>query len=104
MKNECDVVPISETWCNDDRITVNLLYQIPNYIPFHQIRTLGDKGRGLAMYIQKTITFKTTEKLSNNNEHIERLSVEIIRKIRRISFYCSFTDLQEAIRIYLPVK
>ena len=30
--------------------------------------------------MHKTITFNALEKLSNNNEHIESLSVEIIRK------------------------
>ena len=32
MKNEFDVIAISERWCNDDCINVNSLYQIPNYI------------------------------------------------------------------------
>ena len=34
----------------------------------------------MVLYIHKTITFNALEKLSNNNEHIESLSVERIRK------------------------
>ena len=34
----------------------------------------------MVLYIHKTITFNALEKLSNNNEHIESLFVEIIRK------------------------
>ena len=37
MKNEFDLIAISETWCTDDSINVNSLYQIPNYIPIDQI-------------------------------------------------------------------
>ena len=77
MKNEFDVVAISKMWCNDNSINVNSLYEIPNYISFHKIQKIGNKGGGLAMHIHKTITFKT---LNNNNKHIESFSVEIIRK------------------------
>ena len=77
MKNEFDVIAISETWCNDDSINVNSLYQIPDYRLTHQIRKIGNKGGRLALNIQKTITFKTLKKLSNNNKHIESLSTEI---------------------------
>ena len=45
-----------------------------------EIRKIGNEGGGLAVYIRKTIAFRTLEKLSNNNKHIESLSVEIIRK------------------------
>ena len=77
MKNEFDVIAISETWCNDDSINVNSIYQIPDYSLTHQIRKIGNKGGRLALNIQKTITFKTLKKLSNNNKHIESLSTEI---------------------------
>ena len=77
MKNEFDVIAISETWCNDDSINVNSLYQIPDYSLPHQIKKIGNKGGRLALNIQKTITFKTLKKLSNNNKHIESLSTEI---------------------------
>lgn len=75
MKNEFDVIAISET-----SININSLYQISNYILNHQIRKTGNKGRGLAPYTYKTVTFNTLETLSNNNEYIESLSVEIIMK------------------------
>ena len=78
MKNEFDITAISETWCNDGNININSLYQIPNYTPTHQIRKTNSKGRGLVLYIHKIITI-ALENLSKNNEHIESLSVEIIR-------------------------
>ena len=77
MKNESDVIATSETWCNDDSINVNSIYQIPDYSLTHQIRKIGNKSGRLALNIQKTITFKTLKKLSNNNKHIESLSTEI---------------------------
>ena len=89
MKNEFDIIAISETWCNDDNININSLYQIPNYTPIHQIRKTSSKGGGLVLYIHKTITFNALEKLSNNNEHIESLSVEIIRiKLYLYTYIC----------------
>ena len=80
MRNEFDIIAISETWCNGDNISINSLYQIPNYTPIHQIRKTGNKGGGLVLYMHKTITFNALEKLSNSNKHIESLSVETIRK------------------------
>ena len=80
MKNEFDIIAVSKTWCNDGNININLPYQIPNYTAIHQIRKCSNKGGGLVLYIHKTITFNALEKLGNNNEHIESLSVEIIRK------------------------
>ena len=80
MKSPFDVRAISEPLWNNDSINANSLYQIPNYITIHQIRKTGNKGGGLALYTHKTITFNTLGKLSNNNE------------------------LQEALKIYLPVK
>ena len=74
------MIAISGTWYNDNNININSLCQIPNYTPIHQIRKTVNKGGGLVLYLHKPITFNALEKLSNNNEHIESLSVEIIRK------------------------
>ena len=73
MKNELDVLAISQTLCNDQSVKVNSLYEIGSYIPIHQIRKTGNKNGGLTLLIHKTITFETLEKLSNNKEHIENL-------------------------------
>ena len=97
MKNEFDLIAISETWCKDDSINVNSLYQIPNYIPIDQIWKIGNKCGGLAKYIHKTVTFKIFEKLSNNNEHIESesLSIEIIRTNQKnIILLCIYRPLR----------
>ena len=104
MKNEFDIIAISEMWCSDNNIDINLLYQIPNYTPIHQIRKTSSKGGGLVLYIHKTITFNALEKLSNNNEHIESLSLEIIRKLEIRKFYHAFIDLQGRIQISSLVK
>ena len=40
--------------------------------------------------MHKTITFNALKKLSNTNEHIESLSVEIIRKNQNIILSCSY--------------
>ena len=80
MKNKFDIIAISEMWCNGDNINRNSLYQITNYTLIHQIRKTGNKGGSLVLYMHKTIKFNALEKLSNNNKHIESVSVEIIRK------------------------
>ena len=92
MKNESDAIAISEMRCNGDNINVNLLYQVPKYIPIHQIQKTGNKDGVLALYIHKTINFNSLEKLNNNNKHIENLSVKIIRKNQKYH------------KIYLPAK
>ena len=56
MKNEFDIIVISEMWCNDDNTNINSLYQIPNYTPIHQIRKISNKDGGMVLYIHKTIT------------------------------------------------
>ena len=81
MKNELDVIAISETWYNDWSTNVNSLYQIRNHIPIHRILKSGNKSGGLALLIHKTITFETLEKLSNNKKHIENVFEEMIQKI-----------------------
>ena len=58
MNNEFDVIPISETWWNDDSINLYSLYQIPSYIPIRQIRKMTNQGGVLTMYTHKTIAFK----------------------------------------------
>ena len=96
MKNEFHVKLISKMWCNDDSINVNFLYQIANYLPIHQFRKTDNNGGALALYIHKTITFNTLEKLSNNNEHIENLCIKIIRKnLKNIISLCIYKS-QEA--------
>ena len=64
MKNEFDIIVISETWCNDDNTNINSLYQIPNYTPIHQLRKTSNKDGGMVLYIHKTITFNALEKLT----------------------------------------
>ena len=82
---------ILETWFNDESINANLLYQIPNYSPIHQIQKTGNKGGGLVLYIHKAITFNKLEKLSKNNEYIGSLSVEIISKnLENIILSCTY--------------
>ena len=43
MKNEFDIIAISETWCNDYNININSPHQMPNYTPIHQIRKTSSK-------------------------------------------------------------
>ena len=57
MKNKFDVAVISEKWCSDYSINLNLIYHILNYIPTHQIQKSGKNCVGLALYSRKRITF-----------------------------------------------
>ena len=58
-------------------------------------------GGGLALYIHKTITFNTPGKLSNNNEHIESIYVEIIRNNQKnIILSCIYRSPRGAQNIF----
>ena len=88
-----DIIAISESWCSDDSINVNSVYQVPqvpNYILIHQIHKASKKGGKLALYIHKKYTFNTVENLSNNDKYIERPSVEIIKKNQNIILPCNY--------------
>ena len=104
MNNEFDVIPISETWWNDDSINLYSLYQIPSYIPIRQIRKMTNQGGVLTMYTHKTIAFKILEKLRNNNKHTESLSIEIIRKNQMNVILSCIYRPQRVNKIYFPVK
>ena len=66
IKNEIDVLAISETWFNDDSINVISLNHPPNYILIHQIKQTCSDCEGLALYFHNTITFNIHQNGSNN--------------------------------------
>ena len=66
----------SETWLDETNSTENSLYEMPNYISKHQVRS-DRRGGGVSIYVHKTFDFKVRSNLSINNEEFESISVEI---------------------------
>ena len=40
------IICLTETWCKDEDVIDNSLFQIPNYSTTHQIRSVDKKGGG----------------------------------------------------------
>ena len=76
------VIVLSESWLKDENAHQNSLYQIPNYIPIHQIRK-GSKGGGVSIYIHKTLNYKLRNDISICHPDIEALSIEIIKENKK---------------------
>ena len=74
------IICLSETWCKDEDVKNNSLFQIPNYSTIHQIRSGDKKGGGVCMFLHNTLVYKLRLDLSINTIDIESLAVEIINK------------------------
>ena len=70
------IICFSETWLDETNSTENSLYELPNYISKHQVRS-DRRGGGLSIYVHKTFDFRVMSDLSVNNKDIESISVEI---------------------------
>ena len=67
----------------DENANQNSLYQIPNYIPIHQIRKGSSKGGGVSIYIHKTLNYKLRCDKSICNPDIEALTIKIIKENKK---------------------
>ena len=74
---------LSETWCKDEGVNNNSLFQIPNYSTIHQIRSGDKKGGGVCMFLHNSLVYKLRLDLSINTIDNESLAVEIINKKRK---------------------
>ena len=73
------IICFSETWLDETNSTETSLYELPNYVSKHQVRS-DRRGRGVSIYVHKTFNFKVRSDLSINNKVIESISVEISSK------------------------
>ena len=83
IKHDFKVIILSESWLKDENANQNSLYQIPNYIPIHQIRKGSSKGGGVSIYIHKTLNYKLRCDKSICNPDIEALTIEIIEENKK---------------------
>ena len=83
IKHDFKVVSLSESRLKDENANQNSLYQIPNYIPIHQIRKGSSKGGGVSIYIHKTLNYKLRCDKSICNPDIEALTIEIIKENKK---------------------
>ena len=51
------IICFSETWLDETNSTENSLYELPNYMSKHQVRS-DRRGGGVSIYVHKTFTFK----------------------------------------------
>ena len=76
------IICFSETWLDETNSTENSLYELPNYMSKHQVRSDRRGGR-VSIYIHKTFDFKVWSDLSINNKDIDSISVEISSNKKR---------------------
>ena len=75
IKFKFKVICLTETWCTDDEILLNL----ENYTSINQVRKHG-RGGGICVFIHNSLTFKLRSDLGTNSKGIESLGIEIINK------------------------
>ena len=78
------IICFSETWLDETNSTENSLYELPNYMSKHQVRS-DRRGGGVSIYVHKTFDLKVRSDLSINNKDIESISVEISSNKKRNS-------------------
>ena len=76
------IICFSETWLDETNSTENSLYELPNYMSKHQVRS-DRRGGGVSIYVHKMFDFKVRSDLSINNKDIESISVEISSNKKR---------------------
>ena len=62
------IICFSETWLDETNSTKNSLYELPNYMSKHQVRSYR-RGGGVFIYVHKTFDFKVRSDLSINKRY-----------------------------------
>ena len=76
LKYEFKVICITETWCNDENMSTNSNFQLPNYSIIHQMRA-DHAGGGICMFIHNSLSYKLRADLSKNDADCESLCIEL---------------------------
>ena len=66
----------SETWLDKTNSTETSLYELPNYMSKHQVRS-NQRGWRVSIYVHTMVYFKARSDLSVDNKDVESISVEI---------------------------
>ena len=80
-----------------ERADKNSVWQISNYTPTHQIRQTGQKGGGIALFVQNNFDFKIIKRGNVCNDDTEYLTMEILRNKDNNIIFPVFTGLREGI-------
>ena len=80
VKGNFSIIALTETWCRNDKVDENSLWQLPNYTTIHQTRSSGQKGGGIALYVHNSLNYKVPKNKNINNNDIECLNIEIVSK------------------------
>ena len=70
------IICFSETWLDETNSAENSLYEQPNYMSKHNVRS-DRRGGGVFIYVHKTFDFKVRSDLSTNNKDSELMFLEI---------------------------
>ena len=76
LKYEFKVICITESWCNDESMSTNSNFQLPNYSVIHQMRA-DHAGGGICMFIHSSLSYKLRKDLSINDADCESLCIEL---------------------------
>ena len=75
VKGNFTIIALTETWCSDDKVDKNSLWQLPNYTAIHRIRNSGQKGGGIALYVRNRLNYEIPNNKDINNNDIECLKL-----------------------------
>ena len=63
------IICFSETWLDETNSTENSIYELPNYMSEHQVRS-DQRGGGVSIYVHNTFHFKGRFDINKNNKDI----------------------------------
>ena len=66
------IICFSETWCNDENLDKNSLFQLEGYRLLHENRKYR-RGRGVAIFVHESLCYTKRKDLCINCEAIESL-------------------------------
>ena len=80
IKGKFSVTVLSETLIDDDKADLNSLFHIPNDSFIHEKRKTNHNSGGLAIYLHKTLNYKTLPNLAKYTGNIENFTIAMKNK------------------------
>ena len=73
-------IAFTDTRCSNDKVNKNSLWELPNSTVIHQVRNSSPNREGKALYVYNCLNFETHNNKIINNNNIECLNIDVLRK------------------------
>ena len=73
-------IAFTDTRCSNDKVNKNSLWKLPNYTVIHQVRNRSPNRGGKALYVYNCLNFEIHSSKNINNNNVECLNIEVLRK------------------------